>query len=365
MRQAWHVYLAFVLINVSCLLVVVFRNRWLPLIQRMGSVAVVGGGIVTVVILAVLPRQHASAASVFTTWNNQTGWPSGVAFLTGMLNGAYAIGTPDAVAHIAEELPSPRNDLPKAVAAQMIVGTLTSFVFAIAIMFAITDLDAVLNTGTAFPLAEIYHQATENTAVTFVLLLLIILAQVGCLLGTYTVVGRCWWALARDNATPFSTFFAKVSIDLSCPVRSTVFCFISCLGFGAIQLGSPAAFSDLVGSFVILTTTSYLLAILPHLLSRLSTGGSNVSEGPFWMGPIFGPIINAIAVSLIVLTNAVYCFPYFLPVNEASEMNYNSVLLVGLVILTVIWWFVHGKERYPGPNVPKPCVIRQGMEGMI
>ncbi|KAJ3982767.1 choline transport protein [Lentinula detonsa] len=387
MRQAWHVYLAFVLINVACLLVVVFRNRWLPLIQRMGSVAVVGGGIVTVVILAVLPRQHASAASVFTTWNNQTGWPSGVAFLTGMLNGAYAIGTPDAVAHIAEELPSPRNDLPKAVAAQMIVGTLTSFVFAIAIMFAITDLDAVLNTGTAFPLAEIYHQATENTAVTFVLLLLIILAQVGCLLGTYTVVGRCWWALARDNATPFSTFFAKVSIDLSCPVRSTVFCcmfvsaflshpllsmfvlmalaVISSLGFGAIQLGSSAAFSDLVGSFVILTTTSYLLAILPHLLSRLSTGGSNVGEGPFWMGPIFGPIINAIAVSLIVLTNAVYCFPYFLPVNEASEMNYNSVLLVGLVILTVIWWFVHGKERYPGPNVPNPCVIRQGMEGMI
>ncbi|KAJ3821735.1 choline transport protein [Lentinula raphanica] len=370
-RQSWHVYLAFVLINVSCLMVVVFRNRWLPFIQRMGSVAVVGGGIVTVVILAALPRQHASAASVFTTWSNQTGWPSGVAFLTGMLNGAYTIGTPDAITHIAEELPNPKRDLPKAVAVQMIIGTLTSFAFAIAIMFAITDLDAVLNTGTSFPLAEIYHQATENTAVTFILLLLIILAQVGCVLGTYTVVGRCWWALARDNATPFSEFFSQVSIDLSCPIPSTVFCcasvqffslsFLLCLGFGAIQLGSPTAFSDLVGSFVILTTTSYLLAILPHLLSRLSISGPNVPVGPFWMGKFLGPIINAMAVFLILLTNTLYCFPYFLPVEQASEMNYNSVILVGLVVLTVLWWFVHGKGRYPGTHVPNSDLIGFGM----
>ncbi|KAH7876563.1 putative amino acid transporter [Lentinula edodes] len=351
-RQTWHVYLAFVLINVSCLLVVIFRNRWLPLIQRLGSVAVIGGGVATVVILAALPRHHASAASVFTTWDNQTGWPSGVAFLTGMLNGAYTIGTPDAITHIAEELPNPKRDLPKAIAAQMVIGTLTSFAFAIVIMFAITDLDAVLNTGTSFPLAEIYRQATGNTAATFILLFIIILAQVGCLLGTYTVAGRCWWALARDNATPFSGFFSEVSVDLSCPIRSTVFCFILCLGFGAIQLGSSTAFSDLVGSFVILTTTSYLLAIFPHLLSRLSAAGPNIGEGPFWMGPICGPVINTLAVSLILLTNTVYCFPYFLPVDEASEMNYNSAILAGLGVLTVLWWFVHGRERYSGPIVP-------------
>ncbi|KAF8828615.1 hypothetical protein HHX47_DHR3000296 [Lentinula edodes] len=123
----------------------------------MGGSIVVGlsnggppGIIWELLILAALPRHHASAASVFTTWDNQTGWPSGVAFLTGMLNGAYTIGTPDAITHIAEELPNPKRDLPKAIAAQMVIGTLTSFAFAIVIMFAITDLDAVLNTGRVF-----------------------------------------------------------------------------------------------------------------------------------------------------------------------------------------------------------------------
>lgn len=70
------------------------------------------------------------------------------------------------------------------------------------------------------------------------------------------------------------------------------------------------------------------------------------------MGPVLGPLINALAVLLIVLTNVMYCFPYFLPVNDVSEMNYNSVILIGLGVLTAAWWFVHGKEKYPGTNVP-------------
>jgi hypothetical protein len=37
-------------------------------------------------------------------------------------------------------------------------------------------------------------------------------------------LGRSWWALARDNATPFSEYFIEVSVKLSCPVRSTLLC---------------------------------------------------------------------------------------------------------------------------------------------
>lgn len=32
-------------------------------------------------------------------------------------------------------------------------------------------------------------------------------------------------------------------------------------------------------------------------------------------------------------------------------MNYNSVILVGVVLLTTVWWFVHGLTRYPGPKI--------------
>lgn len=32
-------------------------------------------------------------------------------------------------------------------------------------------------------------------------------------------------------------------------------------------------------------------------------------------------------------------------------MNYNSVILVGCVALTAIWWVIHGMTKYPGPKL--------------
>jgi nitrogen fixation-related uncharacterized protein len=32
-------------------------------------------------------------------------------------------------------------------------------------------------------------------------------------------------------------------------------------------------------------------------------------------------------------------------------MNYNSVILVGVVALTALWWAVHANKNYPGPKV--------------
>ena len=32
-------------------------------------------------------------------------------------------------------------------------------------------------------------------------------------------------------------------------------------------------------------------------------------------------------------------------------MNYNSVILVGVVALTAAWWLIHAVRHYPGPKV--------------
>lgn len=29
----------------------------------------------------------------------------------------------------------------------------------------------------------------------------------------------------------------------------------------------------------------------------------------------------------------------------------NSVILVGVVVLTAFWWVVHGMRKYPGPKL--------------
>jgi choline transport protein len=123
--EKWHQFLTFVIINIVCCSFIVFGNKYQPYLQTLGLVTVVAGGIVTVIVVAAMPETHASNSFVWTEWQNGTGWPDGLAFLLGVLNGAFAIGTPDSVTHMAEEMPHPRKDLPKAIAAQIGLGFLS------------------------------------------------------------------------------------------------------------------------------------------------------------------------------------------------------------------------------------------------
>lgn len=335
--EAWHTYVAFVIILWLVTAFVIFCNRLLPYLQHIGLFLVLGGGLITIIVVAAMPKQHATNSFVWKDFVNSTGWSGGVAFLTGVLNGAFTIGTPDAVTHMAEELPNPKVDLPKAVFAQVGLGFITAFLFAITIFYGINDLDAVIGSTGSFPLGEIYAQATGSRGATFGLLLIVFLSIMICAVGTVLMLGRLWWVLARDNATPFSGYFSKVNERLSCPVEATVFCSILTTGFGAIQLGSKTAFTDLVGSFIILTSTSYFLAFFPHLLSKRA----NVPKGPFWMGN-FGYVVNGVACVLIIFFNVMFCLPYALPVT-VSLMNceYPFANMLRRSMLTSLRQFSH------------------------
>ena len=124
--QPWDIYVTYVAITWLCTAVVIFANRSLPYSQDLGMFFVLAGGIVTIIVLAAKATTHASSYFVWGSFsdNNLTGWSNGVAFLCGVLNGAFTIGTPDAITHMAEELPHPRKDLPKAIGLQLGLGFL-------------------------------------------------------------------------------------------------------------------------------------------------------------------------------------------------------------------------------------------------
>ncbi len=125
-QQPWNVFVALVLITWVCISVTIFFNNYLPYLQQFGLFVVLVGGVATIIVLAAMPKVHASNSFVWTDWQNNSGYSSnGFVFLAGVLNGAFTIGTPDAVTHMAEEVPHPRKDLPKAIAAQIILGSIS------------------------------------------------------------------------------------------------------------------------------------------------------------------------------------------------------------------------------------------------
>jgi choline transport protein len=303
--EPWHVYVAYILTLWISTAVVVFANRIVPYTQHVGMFFVIVGGVVTIIVLATMPKQHQTNKFVWDSFdeNNFTGWTGGVAFLAGVLNGAFTIGTPDAITHMAEELPHPRKDLPKAIGLQLGLGGLYAFIFAIAVGYAITDIEALLGDSNNYPLATIYAQATGTAAGTFGLLFILFLSTVCCCVGTVLTTSRIYWALARDNAVPFSSLFGQVNEDLSCPVWATVLLSVVATGLGAIPLGSPAAFTNLTGSFIILSSVSYAIPFVANMAS----GRKYIPAGPFHLGR-YGTVINGLAVLFIIFFDIFYCF---------------------------------------------------------
>ncbi|KAL9007457.1 MAG: hypothetical protein Q9173_007279 [Seirophora scorigena] len=338
LRLQWHVFLTYIIFCWICVLISLYMNRVLPSIEMIGGFTVIAGVFLSILACAVMPhvnnRPYASSFSVRGDWQNQTGYSgSGFAFLQGMLNGAFSIGTPDLTSYLAEEVPT-----------QYVFGLFSGFFYLLAILYGISDLTAVLESSYLFPLAEIYRQVAGAKAGSVDLLFLAFLPTFISCVGCLITASRVFWTLARDRATPFSHLFSRIDHGQHNPFRTIVFCGIFATVLGCIYVGSTTAFSAFVGSFVILSTLSYVTAILPHLHSKRK----HVVPGWFWMKGASGFIVNGIACVYIIVFIVIFCFPFSLPVDAAS-MNYASVITGGLSLFLLAFWFVR-QGTYVGPK---------------
>ncbi|KAH8694190.1 putative choline transport protein [Talaromyces proteolyticus] len=358
--QAWHVFVAYLCCTWLCCATVLFANRALPMLSNVGMFFIIAGVTITIIVCAVMPTVngtgHASNQFVWSNWQNGTGYSSnGFVFLAGMLNGAFAVGTSDCTTHLAEEIPRPSVNIPKAILAQVSIGFVSAFVYMIAIFYAINDLDAILASNSTFPLADIYLQATGSRGGALGLLILAFLPTLINAVGCYITAGRILWALARDKACPFDSWVGKVSKTFHNPFNATLACGVIITVMGGIYVGSTTAFNAFVGSYVILSSMSYLGAILPHLLS----GRSNVTPGPFWMKGATGYIVNGISCTYIIVFVVIFCFPASLPV-DATNMNYSCLITGGLTVFVAALWFWY-QHDYTGPQaVPSSQHVYMG-----
>ncbi|OQE40974.1 hypothetical protein PENCOP_c005G01615 [Penicillium coprophilum] len=345
----WNVFVSFLLCTWTCCCIVLFMNRFLPYIGNLGMFFILAGVFVTIVVCAVMPHVNGSGYAtdklVWATWENGTGYSQqGFVFVAGMLNGAYSVGTPDCSSHLAEEIPKPSRNIPKAILAQMGVGFITGICYMIAIFYSINNLDAVRDPSTFFPLAEIYRQATGSHGGALGLLVVAFLPTFITACGCYITAGRTLWTISRDGATPFAGWLGRISPKFKNPFNATLACCGVITVLACIYLGSTTAFSAFVGCFVQLSSLSYFMAIFPHILTRRSS----FVPGYFFMNHKIGYVVNSLACAYIIVFAIIFCFPYALP-TDAASMNYASLMTGGLSIFVTVWWFIH-KDSYVGPK---------------
>ncbi|KAH9836440.1 Choline transport protein [Teratosphaeria destructans] len=352
--QRWQYFIVYVIITWLDLSLVLFGQRFLAKAATGMGISLMLIWLVTTLVVAIMPSRtgegYATDAFVWKDFQNFTGWSSsGFVFVMGILNGAYAIGTPDGVTHLCEEIPRPRKNIPYGILSQMTAGSVTTFLFYIAILYAVTDLTAVFDSDiTGLPLAAMYQQAMRSNGGTFGLLFLFLIDQILNIPGGYITCGRMLWGLARDDAVPFSAWVRHISPAWRNPFNAQIVCGVIVTILGAIYVGNATAFTAFIGSFTIFTTWSYCAAILPHLLTRRKY--LEKSKGPFWMPAWLAYPVMSIASAYILVFNVIYMFPYTYPAT-VENMNYACVMTVGITILLTMWYFWKRSRGYEGPIV--------------
>ncbi|KAK0099304.1 hypothetical protein ONS96_008534 [Cadophora gregata f. sp. sojae] len=218
-----------------------------------------------------------------------------------------------------------------------------------------------------------------------------------CAIGITTTASRMTWSFARDRGTPFSQILSKVDPRTKVPivVVGTVVGFAALLTL--IYVGSETAFNDVISLAITGFYGSYFLPcafLLHHRIgsniaprsfvvahmgadisqpdrepeiegeeSRANDGddqtapeidigssGPQLTWGPFHIPGMLGIINNAYACLYMVFVIFWSVWPPETPV-DAATMNYSVLVTGGVIIFSVVWYWIKGREVYKGPVI--------------
>ncbi|PMD29417.1 amino acid transporter [Hyaloscypha variabilis F] len=364
-----------------------------------------------IAIMAVLwvYSPHGSAASVFATSLNEGGWPTqGLSYCVGFLGNVATFVGADASVHMAEEISNAAINIPRAICGSMIFNGLIGFAMMLTVLFCIGDLETVLTSKTGYPFIQIFYDSVGSVAGATAMAAVVLALTWACAIGITTTASRMTWSFARDRGTPFSKYLSKVEHRTKVPVIAvgavTVFSALLTL----IYVGSATAFNDVISLTITGFYGSYFLPAVFLLYHRIkghvaskndvppeTTGeekndpvtGSKEAEGekssspadpnagtpivevaqaalawgPFRIPGILGIINNAYACLYMIFVIFWSVWPPETPV-DATTMNYSVVVTGGVIIFSIVWYWIRGRKEYEGPLIDDEvkAVMRMG-----
>ncbi|WFD43806.1 hypothetical protein MPSI1_002471 [Malassezia psittaci] len=345
--QRWHQFLIYIAYSMIGFLTNAFATFILPLANKTSFCwSITGFAVICIVVLATASPDYASGKWVFGDFLNETGWPDGIAWLLGLLQGSFGLTAYDAVAHMIEEIPDAAVQGPRIMNASVWVGIGTGFIFLMVMLFVsggeknVTELIETTQT----PLIHIFKIATKSNAGSICLTLFPLVCLVFANIGFFTASSRMTFAFARERGLPFSPFFSHVHSRLKLPLNALFLTLAVVVIFGCIFLGSTSAFNAIVSASVIALNLTYGIPVLINCLQ----GRKKLPPRAYTLSPFVGWLVNIVGILYVILTTVLFFFPPEIPAT-GSSMNYAIAAFVIWLSICTIYWFVKGHKDYDGP----------------
>ncbi|KAF8130357.1 amino acid/polyamine transporter I [Boletus edulis] len=307
------------------------------------------------------PKEYMNSASfALGNFTNVSGWPNGFAFIMSFLAPLWTINGFDSSVHISEEATNATTAVPWAIVSAVSIASLLGWAINISLTFCMgTDLTSLISSPQ--PMAQIFLNSFGQTG-TLVIWSFVVLVQY--MMGSSLVLAtsRQTFAFARDGALPLSSILYRMNRFTCTPVNTVWFVAAIAALLGLLSFAGAQA----INAIFALSVTGLYIAYLIPIASRF-VFKNDFKPGPFNLG-IFSLPVAVIAVSFMAFMNIVFFFPAT-PQTSAYNMNYTVVVLGGVLVLSLVWYYfpVYGGVHWftgPVPNGSSK-VVDEKVEAVI
>jgi amino acid transporter len=344
--NSWQLLLIFWAICLITFCICAFGNRLLPIVDTICAAWTALSILIIMIALSVKADagRHSAAYTLGHYDTSFSGW-GGFTFFIGLLPAAYTFSAIGMISSMAEEVADPAVKVPRAMSLCVPVGGTAGLFFIIPICATLPPLADITLAPAGQAIPYIFNVVMGSPGGGLGLTFLVLGVTMFCSISITVAASRCTWAFARDDAIPGAKLFSIVNEKLEVPVWALVLTTVVQMLLGLINLGSSSAFTAFVSVGVIALAVSYAIPIAISLLWDRRVG---VSHAKWNCGPVFGPIVNVVAIVWIAFEVVLFSMPTVLPVTAIS-MNYASVVLVGFMAMAAAWYFAYARKGMFAP----------------
>jgi len=165
---------------------------------------------------------------------------------------------------------------------------------------------------------------------------------------------RTVYAFSRDHGLPDNGYLSYNSPSTQTPLRAIWFTTLISIVPGLLDLASPIAAQAIFALTAMALDLSY---IIPIFLRRVYRNHPEVDfkPGPFYLGDgLLGWAFNVNCILWTLFVCVIFSMPTIMPVTK-DNMNYASVITIGVIVIAGFWYLISARHHYHGPisNLPK------------
>ncbi|OQD67265.1 hypothetical protein PENDEC_c040G05292 [Penicillium decumbens] len=343
--SSWQLLLIFYAVCLGSFIICTFANRYLPQVDI--ACATFTAITIIVILIAVSVKadlgRHSASYALSHYDESFSGW-GGFTFFIGLLPAAYTFSALGMISSMAEECSNPAIKVPRAISLAVPVGGIAGLFFIIPLCVTMPPLQDIINSPGGQALPYILHRVMGSPGGGLALTFLVLVITLFCSISITVAASRSTWAVARDDAVPLARLWAIVHPRLGVPVYSLALLTAIQMLLGLINLGSSSAFTAFVSVGVIALAVAYAIPISLSLFH----GREEVKLAPWNCGSLVGTVANVVALAWIAFELVLFSMPTALPVTSVS-MNYASVVFVGFMAISAVWYFAYARKSYKGP----------------